>query len=212
MFKKLTWLVIAATLPISALADESSATQALGFLGFYYVPKADLKLSDDTNTLNFDGGKGFGLKGLFPIGPNAFVQGEYQKNNYDGFEGIQVDTDVTFLRIGFSLSGDSGVYGLFEYIKEEMGFAGFNADDNGYGLHVGFRSQSDDSLSFVGQVGYLDVGGFGTGIEFLVGADYALNPTTGLFADYRNTSEEDDSGAKATFANIRVGVRFKLGG
>ena len=216
MLKKIFWLAVVTGLTLGAGSAWSAGRPVARppeVLDLYYVAQADYETtSSGAPAQKSDGGKGYGAKVMTPAGPNSFLHGEYQKTRYDKFDGIAVETDIKFLRAGFGVSGDSGLYGLAEYIEQEIEMPTSGRQDKGYGVHLGYRSPSNDSLAFVGQAGYVDVGDFGTGVEYLVGTAYAVTPALGLFADYRNTQQTDDLDNEITFADIRVGLRFKLGG
>lgn len=193
-----------------------------GFLDIYYVPKAEIEFSDPSSTFTLSDGTGFGLRGRAQLDGGVFLQGEYQANEYDRIESgggsATFNSEASMLRAGAGLAaGDSPLYGLVEFIKQELEFTDgcgvftpCRFDDSGFGLHLGLQSGSDGS-HFYGQVGFIDVGDFGNGIEFLVGGVISLNPTTGLFADYRRTTEED-GGVEAEFSDLRVGLRAGFGG
>lgn len=216
MLKNIFWLTVVTALtfgPRSAWGAGSPAAPAPEFLELYYVPQSDYEKPDPSGSAGkSDGGKGYGTKVISPLGTGGFLQGEYQKNRYDGFDGGPPETEVKTLRAGLGISGGSGLYGLAEYIKQEVEAPGQSIDDEGYGVHIGLRTPSAGAISFLVQAGYLDLDTFGSGFEYLLGAGYPLSPAVGLFADYRHTALEDDAGGKDTFADVRAGLRFKLGG
>lgn len=216
MLKNIFWLAVVTGLTLgarSAWGAGPPAARPPEVLDLYYVMQADYETaSPGAPAQKSGGGKGYGAKVMTPAGPNSFLHGEYQKNRYDELDDPAVETDVKFLRAGFGISSNSGLYGLAEYIEQKIETPTSGRQDKGYGVHLGYRTSSNDSLAFVGQAGYVDVGDFGTGVEYLVGAAYAMTPALGLFADYRNTQQTDDLDNEITFADIRVGLRFKLGG
>ena len=216
MLKNIFWLAIVTGLTLgarSAWGAGSPAAPAPEFLELYYVPQSDYETTDAAGlTQTSEGGKGYGTKVISPLGTGGFLQSEYQKNRYDGFDGVPSETEVKTLRAGLVISGGSGLYGLAEYIKQEVEASAQSFDDEGYGVHIGLRTSSAGPISFLVQAGYLDLDTLGAGFEYLLGAGYSLSLTMALYADYRNTTLEVDAGGKSTFADVRAGLRFKLGG
>jgi hypothetical protein len=198
--KVLAYMLLAA--PAAAMASGNG-----GYLDLFYVPSADLELSDSSDTISSDGGAGFGIRARTAGSDSFFFQGEYQKDEYDGFEGVDLDTETTNLRLGLGLAGgDSGIYGLLEYVKFGIDIEGVgDEDDNGFGAHVGVRG--DGPTYFFGQIGMVDVGDFGNGLEFLVGGAMKVGDAASVVVDYRVTNLEDDDGAEAKISDLRVGLR-----
>jgi hypothetical protein len=189
--------------PAAAMASGNG-----GYLDLFYVPNADLELSDSGDTISSDGGAGFGIRARTATSDSFFFQGEYQKNEYDGFEGVDLDTEASNLRLGLGLAGgDSGVYGLLEYVKVGLDVEGFGEeDDTGFGAHVGIRGSGPTYL--FGQIGMLDAGDFGNGLEFLIGGAMKVGDAASVVVDYRVTNLEDDDGAEAEFSDLRAGLRI----
>lgn len=194
-----------------------------GYLDIFYVPKAEIEFSDPSGSSTLGDGTGFGVRGRAEVEGGLFVQGEYQANEYESFEdssgSFDFKSEAKMLRGGFGVSAsESPLYGLVEFIKQELELTDAcpfvqpcSFDDTGYGLHVGLQSRSETSHLYA-QVGLVDVGDFGDGIEFLVGGAVNFNPTTAVFAEYRNTTQEDDSGAEAELSDLRAGLRIGFGG
>jgi len=201
--------------PASAMAQD-------GFLDLFYVPKAEIELTDSSGSLTFGDGTGFGLRGRAMLEGGLFLQGEFQANEYDSIEDSSGSADfrseTKILRGGFGITaGESPLYGMLEFIKQELELTDAcpfvqpcSFDDTGYGVHVGLQSRSETSQLY-GQVGLVDVGDFGNGIEFLVGGAINFSPTSAVFVEYRSTTQEDDSGAEAEFTDFRAGLRLRFG-
>lgn len=182
----------------------------------YYVPNPEIEIDDGTDNITLKDGSGFGLRGRFGLQDELFVQLEFQSNQYDkasiaGCCSGAFDSEATALRggVGFSVGGP--LYGLFEFIQQEIDLkdADMSFDDNGYGVHLGLQGGGESSTIYA-QVGYVDIGDFGNGFEFLVGGALNFSPTTAVFVDYRNTTQEDDAGGEAVLTDLRVGVRFNF--
>ena len=204
------------------LAPASAMAQG-GFLDLFYVPKAEIDLTDSSGSVTFGDGTGFGVRGRAMLEGGLFLQGEYQANEYDTVEDSSGSADfrseATMLRGGFGITaGESPLYGLLEFIKQEIELTDAcpfvqpcSFDDTGYGAHVGLQSRSEASQLY-GQIGIVDVGDFGNGIEFLVGLALNFSPTSAVFAEYRNTTQEDDTNTEFQFSDFRAGLRLGFGG
>ena len=207
--------------PATAMARDGSGGG--GFLDVFYTPQAEIEISDSSGSFTLGDGTGLGFRGRVLLEGGLFLQGEYQANEYDSFEdssgSFDFKSEASILRGGFGIAaGESPVYGLVEFIKQELEFTdacGFfdpcSFDDTGYGVHVGLQSRGETSQLYA-QIGLVDVGDFGNGLEFLVGGAINFSPTTGVFAEYRRTTEEDDSGAEAELSDLRAGLRIGFGG
>jgi len=194
-----------------------------GFVDLFYVPKAEIDISDSSGSFTITDGTGIGLRGRAMLEGGLFLQGEYQANDYDSVEdssgSFDFRSEAETLRGGVGVAaGESPLYGIVEFIKQELELTDAcpfvqpcSFDDTGYGLHVGLQSRSETSHLYA-QVGLVDVGDFGDGIEFLVGGAVNFSPTTAVFAEYRNTTQEDDSGAEAELSDLRAGLRVGFGG
>lgn len=188
-----------------------------GFIDLYKAPSAKLAFKDSTGSitltpqeLNTEGGKGTGGRVRIPLG-NLFFQGEFLDVDYDGFKGMANSATTAKsgrLGLGYMPAGRP-VYALIEHISEtvEVGIIEqFSA--KGYGAHVGI--QGGGRLRYYAQLGYVDVGDFGSGVEYMIGGAYGLSRAFALFADHRVSKQEDDAGGMYEFADTRVGFRILL--
>jgi len=200
--------------PVTAFAAGNAGPT--GYVDLFYTPSSKFDLDDPSaGSLKSDGGSGFGVRGRAALAAPVFLQGEFQSNSYDGFNGVKVDTDVDLFRAGLGATfGESPFYGLAEYVRLKVAIpaAGFSESESGYGLHLGAQGSAASSLKLYGQVGYLDVGDAGTGFEFMVGGAASITPSVALFVDFRRSKLEDDSNATATISDLRTGLRVAFGG
>lgn len=197
-----------------AAALAPSATLAAGSTvaldAYYVIPEFELDIQG-LGEATFDEGDGLGVKGRFELTPQVFVAGEYQSNSYDEVEGEPIDTEIKLIRggAGFRLGPGSPFYALGEVINVEIDIEGEKDDETGYGVHLGAAAPMSSGIDLYGQVGYVDVEA--DGFEFLIGIAMMVSPQIGLFADYRNTSlEDDDTEDELTLSDVRVGLRILL--
>lgn len=187
-----------------------SAAGPKGAIDAYYVVSPEIEVDlDGVGEATFDEGDGIGVKGRFQLDPTLFIAGEYQANEYDEIEGIEVDAQFDQLRggIGVRFGESSPFYALAEVINAEIEIDNESDDETGYGLHLGLNAPLGDRASVYGQVGYVDVDGDGP--EFLVGAAVQFTDTFGLFIDYRHTTLDSDD-VEFTFSDLRAGLRVAL--
>ncbi len=182
------------------------------FLDGYYVPDSSMELQGPViGSVDSDGGDGFGLRLSAMLGENVFLAGEYQSNNYDGFDGADLNTDLDETRIGLGYAGQAvPVYLQVQYVRSELQIPNDSATDSGYAAHLGFRHDLGELFTVEANVGYLDIGDAGSGLEYLVGAGIRLDQNFGIFADYRVTDLENDDDQSVKVSDIRAGLRFRF--
>ena len=209
--KTILWLVAGLGLTTPALAADA----AQGFFDIGYVPSSVLKLSDSSmGSIESDGGAGIGLRVRYPIAPGYYLAGEYQRDSYDGFEGTALDTTVDALRAGIGFRApEMPLYVQAEFIREKFDFGAplnLGESESGYAVHAGAQGNVTSTVTVFADAGYVDVGDFGDGFEFLAGGAFAISPRFGIFADYRRTQQEDQ-GSKITISDFRGGLRVFFG-
>ncbi|MGQ0503215.1 MAG: hypothetical protein ACT4P0_11515 [Panacagrimonas sp.] len=214
--------VLASFTALPARAAEEGVTPS--HLDLYYIANADLEIND----FEFDDGDGYGAKALFMLGKNFFLTGEYQNSEYDPVNretggplggSTRTEVEIESYRGGLGVYiADSPFFVRGEYIGLESELStsgdeddeetlGDDFDENGWGAHAGIDG-AFGGLGLHGQVGYVDVGDAGDGIEWLGGASFAFNPGLGIFADYRRTELENDD--ETTLQDFRLGLRVSF--
>lgn len=195
--------------PFTATAQER------GFLDLAYTLEPELEISDPSGSVTFDAGSGLSLRGRAPMGNGLFLQGEYVANEYEEVEGIGFKAEATLLRggLGMRFSSESPVYGLVEFVKQEIDLvdADVSFDDTGFAMSLGLQSAPGGTSTMYAQLGYLDIGDFGDGFEFSVGGAVGVGPNSAILVDYRNSSTEDDSDGKGELSDLRLGLRIWFG-
>lgn len=215
-------------LALPAMAQNSAqGARPASYLDLYYVAKADL----DVNDFEFDDGDGFGGKGRFTLADTFFLSGEYQNNEYDPFEEqggtvlnpitTRYEVEIETFRIGGGVYfAETPFFVAGEYIdyeaevsttgsENEEETVGEDTDDSGFGVHAGVDGTFGPGVGLHAQVGYVDIGDVGDGVEFLVGGSFSFTPGFGIFADYRRADLKngDDNFEPA---DLRVGLRLSF--
>jgi hypothetical protein len=203
--------------PPALVAQEQPVEykESNGFIDWYRVPSASLALKDSTGSLtatpeqlDSEGGGGYGARVRVPIG-NAFFQGEFQNNTYDGFKGRPATaTEADLIRFGIGYKPAAWpLYASLEHISQsvEVGIIE-EFKDSGYGAHVGI--QGGARARYHAEIGYVDVGELGAGVEYTVGGSYGLNRAFSLFVDHRTGTQKDGAGGLYEFSDTRLGIRI----
>ena len=203
--------------PIAAALSRSLAP-ALSFaattnnLDIYYVPSADIDIDVDGGGEASDDGDGYGIKGEFQFSDQAFFTGEYQSVDYDDAGDLdQIRAGVGYVPFEWPL------YGRVEYIHVEgelndlpADLTADDVDEDGYGVHVGSSGYLLPQLAGYVEVGYVDIGDFGDGLQATGGVSYDFSPMVGVFAEYRYMDLSADP-LDPEIGEARAGVRFNFG-
>lgn len=102
-------------------------------------------------------GDGFGLGGSFEIGDDWFGFINYSSIGFD------FNVDLTQWQAGAGwhtgMSDNTDFYAALAYVSAEVDAPGFgSADDSGYGVAVGIRSNLSELIQLEGQIAYADFG------------------------------------------------------
>lgn len=201
-----------------AEAPDAKPRDLNGFFDALFVPKAELKVKDGSGLIssypgfiNSEGGSGRGWRARVPLPQGLFLQSEYQTNKYDGFDrGNTQPAEAKLFRGGIGFKhAELPLYGMLEIVHQDVEFGIIDRfSDGGFGAHVG--AQGGARASYYAQLGFVDAGNFGNGVEYAVGGAYRLLPMLSVFADYRAGSQEDGALGTYEFADARVGLRINL--
>lgn len=196
IFRKTLLAALLCTPAISMAATAGAA--GTGNLDIYYV---DSEIEGGGSV----DGDGFGIRGAGKIADQIFLFGEYQNVEYDA----PGDPELQQIRAGggffFLQQTEMAAYGKAEFINADLD----DEDDSGFGLHAGLNFMPMPALALIGQIGYIDVGDFGDGPEYLLGASYNITPQIGIFTDYRYSDLESDGG-DFEVKDWRIGGRFNF--
>jgi len=161
-------LALFMTVPAFAETPSYSFVQA----GYQSV---DLDVGGGTD---FDG-DGWALGGSFEIGEDFFVFANYSDIGFD------FSVDLTQLQAGVGwhtgVSDNTDFFARAAYVSVEVDAPGFgSADESGYGVGVGIRSNVTDLIELYGEISYVDLGSgsdstaLGAGIYFNITENFAL--------------------------------------
>lgn len=229
----LSTLAASTTCAALSLLPQLSFAQAVpnsaanpSYLDLYYVGVAELEVGD----FEFDDGDGFGVKGRFRLGNPLFLSAEYQNSEYDPFDvdndGLlggsttRYETELETFRAGLGVHlAETPFFVMGEYIGLESELSttgsegdeetiGDDYDESGFGAHAGIDGRFGQVLGLHAQIGYVDVGDSGDGLEYLAGLSFAFTPGIGVFADYRHTDLEED--VDTQLSDARVGLRISF--
>lgn len=193
----------AALIGFAAPAQASS----LGHIDGYYIPSADLEISDG-GFGGEDDGDGFGVKGSARFAEQLFFTGEYQAVEYDDSE---LELDQLRAGVGFvsAATPELNLIGRAEFIHVELdGPLQDSDDETGFGIHGGAEAMLSPQFMVHGSVGFISVDD-ADGPEFLVGLRFLANEAVSIFADYRVT-RLSDRGSDLDLDDLRIGAGFSF--
>lgn len=124
-------------------------------------------------------GDGWGLGGSFEIGDSMFGFASYSDIGFD------FGIDLTQLQAGLGwrtdLTDTTNFFARAAYVSAEVDAPGFgSADESGYGIGIGVRSNVTDLIELYGEITYADFGSgsdstaIGGGIYFNITQNFAL--------------------------------------
>ena len=146
MVKLLTGALI---LAFATPAMAESPSYNYGTLGWQ-------KITLDDDFLDIDG-DGFGIGGSFEVADNWHVIGGYSSL------GLDFGIDLKSLQIGagyhIDISATTSFYTNLLWVNAELDAGGsLTADDDGFGIGIGLRSNVTDRVELEGGLNYVDLG------------------------------------------------------
>lgn len=164
----------------SAVAEQPS---------YDYVQVGYQKIEIDDVSPGVDAdGDGLGIMGSFEIGDQFHVFGGYARGDFD----FDVDIDQYNVGLGWhrGLTNSLDFIAELSYVRAEADFAGFSADEDGYGASIGLRGFASRNVELLGMIDYVDVGS-GSGDTSVEGAlryhfskRFALDVNAGVGDDF----------------------------
>jgi hypothetical protein len=133
----------------------------------------------------------------------AIAEGESDDEVFGGFFSDNVDINTYNIGLGAHLPINARtdfVTGV-SYIKNEIGFRGFNQDADGYGIDAGIRSMLSDSVELQAAVNYVDGDQFDSEFGFSADARFYLSPRLSLSVGYSELDEVD---------GVSAGLRYNF--
>ncbi|WP_165797313.1 outer membrane protein [Solimonas fluminis] len=199
-------LIVALLTTVSASAMAAAPAPSAN-LDVYYV---DSSIDDGSSD---EDGNGFGARIAGKVADNIKLYGEYQTVNYDDSD-VDLDQIRAGASIGFSQSDALNLFGKLEFINLKADGGGADESESGFGVHGGLAFNVTPEFQLLGSLGYLDVGDFGDGLEYNLGASFDVTPAISLVANYRVTDLEDGDFGGGSFDtkvdDIQLGVRFRF--
>lgn len=190
-----------------AAAPFTTMAASAGHLDIYYT---DANAEDTSGGGGDVDGDGFGIRGAGKISDQAFVYGEYQKNEYDDAFDLEIQQIRAGLGYLFSSSKELELYGKAEFLNFEAEADGVGSDDdNGWGVHGGVAFLPAPELRLFGEIGFIDVGD-SDGPEYNLGASYNFTPQFGAVVNYRVSDLEIDGGDELELSDLQIGARFNF--
>lgn len=196
-----------AALLAAAPFTTMAAAKSGGHVDVYYND-AELEATVPGVGSGDDDGDGFGIRGAARFSEQAFVYGEYQKNEYD-----DSDLEIQLIRagLGFLFSADRNMelYAKGELVNVDSDAGGESDDETGFGVHGGIAFLPMPALRLFGEIGYIDIDD-ASGPEYTIGAAYSFTEQLAVVADYRVTDLEDENDVELELSDLQLGVRFNF--
>lgn len=199
---KVSSIIIAVGASSLLLAGTASAQQSA--LSYNYIEGNITKgeISDFDYTT-------YGAELSIALGDTLFVKGTLAEGESDDkvFGGVfaadNVDIRAYTLGLGAHLPISSRTDFVTEvsYIKNEIGYRGFNQDADGYGVDAGIRSMLNESVELAASVNYVDGDDIDGEIGFSADARFYFSPRLSLSVGYAERDEID---------GVTAGLRFNF--
>ena len=190
-----------ALLAVAIVITPMSAFAA-GSLDVFYINQ-DADASGDKAD-----GNGMGVRGQASLGNgfslSALLQDaelkEYEENLRETRIGLSYDTKCHGIDVG----------GGVESVSLEFNDGGFGDSLRGYSANAHASISPMDNVTLSARVGYTDVDEL-AGMEYEVGASYAVNKNVSAFVEYRMATL-DDEGFEDDFDldTLRIGARYNF--
>ncbi|MDO8907005.1 MAG: hypothetical protein Q7W55_00750 [Pseudohongiella sp.] len=198
---KVSSIIIAVGASSLLLAGTASAQQTA--LSYNYVEgnitKGEIQGFDYTTY-------GAGLS--IALGDTLFLKGTIAEGESDDavFSGVFSDNvDISAYTLGLGahipISSRSDFVTSISYIKNEVGYRGFNQDADGYGIDAGVRSMLNDWIEIQAAVNYVDGDNFDGKFGFSSEARFYVAQSLSLSIGYAKRDEVD---------GITAGLRFNF--
>ena len=196
MLKKTLLAVALAVTPFTAFAG--------GSLDVFYVDQdmeSQAGLDDD--------GDGLGFRGLAELGKGVSLTALYQDADLD-------DADASLRETRIGLRYDTTCHGLnvggsLENVSIDLNQGGLGLSMRGYSASAHASVSPIDKLTLTARVGYTDVDEL-NGMEYEVGAHYAINKQVTGFVEYRMANLDDEGFflGDVDLDTLRIGARYNF--
>jgi hypothetical protein len=176
------------------------ASHAADQLSYSYLDPAYITTDVDGFNKDVDG---FALRGSLEVTDRFFGWAGYTTQSTEIGNN---DLDYNTMSIGggyaWPLSPTADVYGRLGYIKEEVEFAGFNADDDGFLLGAGVRGRVAQEFELEGGLNYVDLSDSGDDTSLYAAGRWYFTPSfaAGLEAELGDNVTTYGIGVRWNFA------------
>ncbi|MCC7463772.1 MAG: outer membrane beta-barrel protein [Gammaproteobacteria bacterium] len=188
----LTLAVSAALLPLWAQADG---------LSYSHLDAAYVTTDVDDFSQDVDG---LALRGSVELTERVFAFAGFTTQS-TSILGSDLDVKSYDLGVGYAwpLSPTADLYGKVHYLRAEADYAGFDADDDGYGLSAGVRSRIMDQLELEGSVRYTDLSDSGHDTALGLGARWYFSRqlAVGVEGEFGDDAKTYGIGVRWTFGD-----------
>ena len=185
-----------------AIAIAPMSAFAAGSLDVFYIDQ-DMEVQGGGN----DDGDGIGFRGLAELGKGVSLTALYQDADLD-----TANANLRETRIGLrydTLCHNIKVGGSLENVSVDLNNSGTGLSMRGYSASAHASISPIDNISLSARVGYTDLDEL-AGMEYEIGAQYAINKQVAAFVEYR-MGDLDDEGSgfgDVDLDTLRVGARY----
>lgn len=198
---KVSSIIIAIGASSLLLAGTASAQQSA--LSYNYVEgnitKGEISDFDFTT---------YGAELSIELGDTLFVKGSIAEGESDDevFGGVFSDNvDITAYTVGIGahlpISARTDFVTEVSYIKNEIGYRGFDQDADGYGVDAGIRTMLSDSVELAASVNYVDGDDIDGEVGFTADARFYMSQRLSLSLGYAERDEVN---------GMTAGLRFNF--
>lgn len=185
-----------------AIAIAPMTAFAAGSLDAFYIDQ-DIEVQGGG-----DDGDGIGFRGFAELGKGVSLTALYQDADLD-----TADANLRETRIGLrydTMCHNIKVGGSLENVSVDLNPSGVGLSMRGYSASAHASISPIDNVSLTARVGYTNVDEL-AGIEYEVGAHYAIDKQVSAFVEYRMANLDDEGlGADIDLDTLRVGARYKF--
>jgi hypothetical protein len=185
---------------IAALSTLPLVAHAADDLSYSYLDPAYVTTDIDNFDEEVDG---FALRGSLEVTDQVFVFAGFSDQSTSLFGD---DLDFQTMNIGggyvWPVSPRADLYGRLGYVEQEVEFAGFSADDDGFLLGMGLRSRVAGEFELEGAVNYVDLTDSGDATSLFAAGRWYFTQTfaAGLEAEVGDDATTYGLGVRWSFA------------
>lgn len=194
-FHKIALAIALTAAPLGAFAG--------GSVDVFYMDQ-DLDIQGTPN----DDGDGYGFRGMAELGQGVSLTALHQDADLDNAPKSNLKETRVGLSYARAMNGFNVGAGL-ETVTLDSNTGGSGTSDRGYSINVHASMSPIDKVNAYARIAYTDVESR-DGIEYEVGASYAITPVVAGFVEYRMLQLENNASPSTDFDldTLRVGARY----